>query len=151
MSAPPAPPQTQAQTSPLANMFTPENNTSNVTSNSTGIMAGTAALVFIWHLPLCHCGFKLVLSKTGSRTACSFVKYEWILSCFKQQHLLRFVWVAPFFSAATKMYSRMKLLYLVNVYSKWLMVCPDSWMWKASTSRPNMVTSAFKKPRWQRS
>ncbi|XP_036945824.1 brain-specific angiogenesis inhibitor 1-associated protein 2-like protein 1b [Acanthopagrus latus] len=35
MSAPPAPPQTQAQTSPLANMFTPENNTSSVTSNST--------------------------------------------------------------------------------------------------------------------
>ncbi|XP_073349903.1 brain-specific angiogenesis inhibitor 1-associated protein 2-like protein 1b [Pagrus major] len=34
MSAPPAPPL-KAQTSPLANMFTPENNTSSVTSNST--------------------------------------------------------------------------------------------------------------------
>lgn len=65
--APPAPPL-KAQTSPLANMFTQENNTASVTpttNNSTGIMA--LNMVFIWHLPLCRCGFKLVIFKTSSR------------------------------------------------------------------------------------
>lgn len=68
ISAPPAPPL-KAQTSPLANMFTQENNTTSVTTttNSTGIITLNMTLVFIWHLPLCCCAFKYVLLKTMIR------------------------------------------------------------------------------------
>lgn len=73
ISAPPAPPL-KAQTSPLANMFTQENNTSSVTTshnNSAGIMAHNMALVFIWRLPLRLCFLKLALFKVAHRIAYS--------------------------------------------------------------------------------